>query len=255
MLKRLARLLPGAGRATPPATLPAGMRVYAVGDIHGRHDLLQRLRERIHADACAQPAAEMHLIYLGDYIDRGPDSRAVIEQLTEPPPAPLIQTCLMGNHEYALLGFLEAPEAHGGWLRYGGLATLLSYGIGPVDLGTAAALAALAERLHEQLPEHHRRFLRQLDTHRVIGDYLFVHAGIQPGVPLRAQSPLDLMTIKAPFINSTKRHPYRVVHGHHITPEPDIRPNRIGIDTGAYASGRLSCVVLEGEALRIIDTR
>lgn len=240
---------------SPPPEVPAGQRVYAVGDIHGRYDLLRTLLERIEEDAACHPDTERTLVYLGDYIDRGPDSRQVVEHLVTTRPSGLRSVFLMGNHEESLLGFLDDPEAYAGWLSYGGLATLVSYRIDPGPPMAGLPLLDLAEELLARIPGHHLTFLRRLQEAYVLGDYLFVHAGIRPGVPIELQSRQDLLWIRGDFLRSTAPHPKVIVHGHNISEEPEIKANRIGIDTGAYASGCLTCVVLEGRSRSFIDTR
>lgn len=252
LLKRRGR---DAEEETDPSRIPDNTRVYAIGDIHGRYDLLCALEGRILEDAARHPDKERILVYLGDYIDRGAESREVIEHLSGSQSSGVRSVFLMGNHEQSMLGFLEDPMGYAPWLHYGGLATLGSYGIDPPPFGTDSQLEALAEALREALPAHHLAFLSQLRDYYVLGDYLFVHAGIRPGVPIEAQSRGDLLWVRGAFLESSKRHPKIVVHGHNIADEPQVRPNRIGIDTGAYASGRLTCLVLEGESRQFIDTR
>ncbi|MBK1705933.1 hypothetical protein CKO40_15560 [Halochromatium glycolicum] len=237
-----------------PARAPEEMRLYVVGDIHGRADLLEPLQARIEADAARYPDRDRWLIYLGDYVDRGPQSREVLECLSRPPAAALNRCCLMGNHEQAMLGFLADPLAGAHWLEFGGLATLSSYQVAP-PTPDADGLLEAAAALRAALPAHHLAFLEQLELSRRFGDYLFVHAGIRPGVPLEAQAPQDLLWIREPFLSARKPHPLMVVHGHHVSVAVDVRANRIGVDTGAYATGRLSCLVLEGTGRWLLDTR
>jgi serine/threonine protein phosphatase 1 len=230
------------------------MRIYAVGDVHGRADLVQRLLGQIEADAAQHPDKDRRLVLLGDYVDRGPQSREVLELLSTFEGSGLSACFLMGNHEQAMLGFLADPVAMAQWFEYGGLETLASYGIAApareVDdlLETAAALRAA-------LPAHQLAFLEGLELSRRFGDYLFVHAGIRPEVPLEAQEPRDLMWIRETFLSYDKPHPLMVVHGHHVTDGVDARANRIGVDTGAYATGCLSCLVLDGAQRWVMDTR
>lgn len=227
-----------------------GTRVYAIGDIHGRLDLLMTLREQIADDARAAGAADNVLVYLGDYVDRGPDSRGVLDALIGAPLPGFRTIHLKGNHEVLLLAFLAEPErAAKVWLHNGGEETLASYGIstrGSADEVRAAFAAAL--------PPPHLTFLQGLALHHVEGGYLFVHAGIRPGVPLERQVEEDLLWIRGPFLNSTADHGHLVVHGHTPADEPAIRPNRIGIDTWAYATGTLSCLVLWDAERRILRT-
>ncbi|MFM2043858.1 MAG: hypothetical protein RLY86_2434 [Pseudomonadota bacterium] len=239
-----------------PGAVPAGQRLYAVGDIHGRSDLLDRLLERIRADAAAAPKGVQHtLVLLGDYIDRGPDSRGVVDRLSAGPPPGFGLICLMGNHEETMLRFLAERGTGPGWLRIGGGDTLAGYGIDPpatADLpeGFARAQSALAAAL----PPRHMGFLRGLRLYLRLGGYLFVHAGIRPGVPLERQRRDDLLWIRDPFLSSSVDHGMVVIHGHTVTPVPDRRANRIGIDTGAWASGVLTACVLEGTEQRFLST-
>lgn len=252
------------GRAEPAraAAVPHGLRLYAVGDIHGRLDLLDRLLDEIITDAetaeAASPGGTMnYLVFLGDYVDRGPDSAGVVERLAEGPPPGFGAFYLKGNHEAAMVRFLTDLRAGPAWLRFGGEATLHSYGLtapDPSDPLFAAHLQRLQERLHTVLPPRHLAFLTGLRSSLAIGGYLFVHAGIRPGVPVEEQQEDDLLWIREDFLDSPADHGPVVVHGHTITTSPDVRPNRIGIDTGAYATNRLTCLVLEGTERRFLST-
>ncbi|MBY0432260.1 MAG: serine/threonine protein phosphatase [Rhodospirillales bacterium] len=244
----------------PPATgphLPSGIVIYAVGDIHGEARLLASMLRHIEADA--QPALDAglkcRLVFLGDYIDRGPDSRGVIELLLAMPPSGFSLTCLMGNHEAALLAFLKDPAAGPPWLSFGGVETLLSYGLpdGARGIRDPACLRALRDALAERLPEAHRDFLAGLPPFLEQGDYAFVHAGVVPGRPLNRQRADDLMWIREPFLSSPDWHGHMIVHGHSIVKTPQFHWNRIAVDTGAYASGVLSGVVLVGGEARPIQ--
>ena len=236
-----------------PAEAPSGSRLYVVGDIHGRLDLLLRLYERIVEDAGKKPDGERQVFFLGDYIDRGPSSRQVLDFLIEPGGERLPVTHLLGNHEAMLLQFLEDSSVGEEWLAYGGLATLMSYGVNLKGEGsTDQKLAAAQRALNENLPAGHKEFLRGLPTHATAGDYFFVHAGVRPGIPLNRQRDSDLIWIRDEFLASQDFHGKIIVHGHSYKTEPEVRPNRIGIDTGAYATGRLTCLVLEGQNLRFL---
>lgn len=246
--------------ATAPTRgwLPPGMRVYAVGDIHGRVDLLDALLERIREDAESLPrGGRGRVVFLGDYIDRGNQTRAVIERLmglAEVLPG-LEASFLRGNHETTMLQFLDDLTAGPGWLTYGGVNTLISYGVrAPVDVPPRNRLATVQQQLRLALPADHLAFLRRLPPYLAIGTYLFVHAGIRPGMPLEEQKDEDLVWIRHDFLKSGEDHGVIVVHGHTIAMAAESLPNRIGIDTGAYATGRLTAVVLEGEQRRFIDT-
>jgi serine/threonine protein phosphatase 1 len=249
------KLFRGGRKARPARScVPDGVRAYVVGDVHGRSDLLSRLLPRIAADAAGADATRRIAVFLGDYVDRGLDSRGVIETLSGNPLPDFESIHLKGNHEAALIDFLRTPSRGREWLGFGGVATLASYGI---HLGAAPSqerLADAAERLAAAMPDHHRRFLDGLALHAALGDYLCVHAGIRPGVPLDRQQERDLLWIRDEFLDSDADHGRVVVHGHSVSPEPEIRPNRIGIDTGAFATGRLTCLVLEGEARRFLPT-
>jgi serine/threonine protein phosphatase 1 len=236
-----------------PAQIPPGLRIYAIGDVHGRADLLRQMHERISEDARSSPAVEKRIIHLGDYIDRGSASRDVLEMLMTPRSDGIQTTHLLGNHEAMLLQFLDDTGIGPEWLAYGGLATLMSYGVQPKRDGSVEQKLAVAQQeLREKLPPSHRQFLAALPTHQSFGDYFFVHAGVRPGVPLDQQSDADLIWIREEFLQSADFHGKIVVHGHSYKTEPEILHNRIGIDTGAYATGRLTCLVLEGTDYRFL---
>ena len=237
------------------AWLPRGIRIYAIGDIHGRADLLTSLLDEIRRDAGRNPGYTDYLIYLGDYVDRGLQSRQVLDLVSAPPPPGFGTIHLRGNHEQAMLDFLEDETAGANWLHFGGVQTLFSYDIHLPERGVdAMVLAEARRRLAAALPPAHLSFLTHLRYAMAIGGYFFVHAGIRPGVPLDRQAPEDMLWIREEFLSSRVDHGKIVVHGHTITDEPDIRPNRIGIDTGAYASGHLTCLVLEEDRQRFLST-
>ena len=251
----LARLL-RRGRGEPAeAKIPEGKRVYAVGDIHGRVDLLLEIHGMIEADADTAAGAGT-VVYLGDYIDRGLDSREVIDVLLDRPVPDVDAVHLRGNHEEMLLRFLEDPREAALWLDYGGAETLLSYGVaGAVgSMNTEEGVLAWRDGLARNIPERHLDFLRGLTDSFEMGDYFFVHAGIRPGIPIEEQNPDDLLWIRKEFLVSKVDHGRVIVHGHSIRKEPEIRRNRIGIDTGAYASGVLTCLVLDGGERRLLRT-
>jgi serine/threonine protein phosphatase 1 len=239
--------------------VPPGTRVYAIGDIHGRADLLDQLLDRICQDARLSRAGRRVLVFLGDYIDRGPASRQVIERVIAGPPsgpgwAGFHWVGLRGNHEDAMLRFLDDPRAGPVWLMNGGTAMIDSYAGGDAALDMDD-MPRLQERLRRRLPEEHRAFLAGLPLSHVEGDYFFAHAGVRPGIPLDRQDPEDLMWIRQAFLGSSADFGKVVVHGHTITPVPEIRSNRIGIDTGAYRTGRLTALVLEGAERRFLEAR
>lgn len=236
------------------ARTPPGVRIYAVGDIHGRADLLEQLQSQIAQDTAKHPDKALQLIYLGDYVDRGPQSREVLELLTKRQLPGVATRFLLGNHDQVMLDFLREPLAGGYWFNLGGLATLVSYAVGdwtadPDDPAeTAAALRAA-------LPPHHHAFLQGLELSHCVGDFFFVHAGIRPAIPIAQQQARDLIWIRERFLSYTKPHPFVVVHGHHVSATVELCSNRIGIDTGAYATGRLSCLILDGAQRMLLDTQ
>ncbi len=254
MFEGLRRRAARADATRPAAEAPPGARIYAIGDIHGRSDLLDRMHGMIRADSADRPEAEKIVVYLGDYVDRGDDSRGVIDRLIAHPLQGFRAVALRGNHEAFLLRFLEDPEVGPAWVSNGGDATLYSYGVDWRQALGDGDLAALSRALGAALPPDHLAFLQNLALSDVEGDYLFVHAGIRPGVELEAQSPDDMMWIRGEFLDSGLDHGRVVVHGHTITEEPELRANRIGIDTGAFASGKLTCLVLDGATRRILQT-
>lgn len=237
------------GRAPAPEEFH---RIYAVGDVHGRADLLDQLLETIVRDS-ESAQSTCSLVFVGDYVDRGSDSRGVIDRLLHPLEG--FEThYLRGNHEQAMLDFLENPSSYRSWRRFGAGETLQSYDIEPpADNDEAAAIAARDE-LAERLPAAHLEFLRNLGSFVQIGDYHFVHAGVRPGVPLEEQSLEDMMWIRDEFLNSEENFGKIVVHGHTPTERPVCRSNRIGIDTGAFATNCLTAVVLDGVGARFLST-
>jgi serine/threonine protein phosphatase 1 len=229
-------------------------RVYVIGDIHGRDDLLAAMHARILADAADADDVERVVVYLGDYVDRGRRSFEVIDRLIAEPLPGFTMVALRGNHEDMMLDFLEGPPDPL-WLMNGGLATIASYGV-DIDWNDLALsrLDPLRDAFARAVPDSHRAFLDRLRLLHVNGDYLFVHAGVRPGRPLDRQEPRDLMWIRGPFLATDSDFGKRVVHGHTIVARPEVRANRIGIDTGAFHTGRLTCLVLQGESLRFLST-
>ena len=256
MLRRLFATRKGKPQGpTLDPRLPDGLRVYAVGDIHGRADLLRALLEKIASDARDAPAKKERLVYLGDYIDRGHESRQVIDVLLEGPPPGFEAIYLKGNHEETLLNFLQAPDFGYEWQHYGGLETLASYGV--TGLGarlTSEDFNQARDQFEEALPESHFAFFQALELSACFGDYFFAHAGVRPGVSLENQLSEDLLWIRAEFTRWRGSFGKVVVHGHSVTEEPELEPNRIGIDTGAYLTHRLTSVVLEGAEQRFLQT-
>lgn len=230
-----------------PGSLPDGLRVYAIGDVHGCLDRLLRVYEQIEADIALRPAGSALLIHLGDYVDRGADSAGVLRTLLAPPPAGVTQRLnLLGNHEAMMLDVLqnrdETSVAH--WMMNGGAQTLASFGLDPWSGADEWAARLQPEPLG---------LLRRLALVRRIGGYAFVHAGIRPGVPLAKQSAEDLLWIREPFLSSSVPAEAVIVHGHTPAQAPQVRPNRIGIDTGAVMGGVLTCAVLEGGRLGFLS--
>ncbi len=237
-------------------SVSSGRRVYAIGDIHGRADLLAQLDRQIQEDAANAPAGiKKTIIYLGDYVDRGLDSKGVIDFFLAAPQDDFERVYLKGNHEDILLRFLEDPSIGPNWFAIGGDATVLSYGIRiPTGLTTAQYHEYTWKEFRTRIPQDHLDFLSSLQLMYQAGDYVFVHAGIKPGVPLEQQDPNDLMWIRGEFLGSRKDHEKVVVHGHMLTNQPDIQAYRIGIDTGAFATNVLTCIVLEGVTQRFLST-
>lgn len=239
---------------TPPA-LPPNQMVYAIGDIHGRIDLLARLMKLIETDAAQHPEKKKELIFVGDYIDRGVDTKGVIDYLLTQLPPGMAKVFLRGNHDDAMLRFLKGELDHTqDWLMLGGTATLVSYGVNPFRASVMQDLKTLRRAVLDKVPEEHRQFLASTTIDCTRGDYYFVHAGVRPNVPLDKQTERDRMWIRHDFLGSAENFGKVVVHGHSILPEPDIHPNRIGIDTGAYATGILTCLVLHDTTHRFLST-
>jgi serine/threonine protein phosphatase 1 len=230
-----------------PASLPEGLRIYAVGDIHGCAARLDVLHGLMAEDAAKAPERRKVIVYLGDYVDRGPDSRGVIERLLGPPPFAAETVHLAGNHEALMLAALDDPgdlRAGALWQMNGGGAALASWGVDP---------EAPQERWAEAIPPAHLAWLRGLARSVRFGGYVFAHAGVRPGVPLARQDPEDLIWIREPFLSSTADHGAVVVHGHTPGREVVLRRNRIGLDTGAVFGGKLTCAVLWAGRLRLLQ--
>lgn len=231
----------------PAARGKADARAYAVGDIHGRLDLLEPLLAQIEADIADRPRKRNFVIFLGDLIDRGPNSAGVVERLRHWRPEGIRPIFLAGNHEEVVLRMLAGEKGIlPSWLKFGGLQTAESYGMDPASLKRLDEEAAL-QLFQAKVPRAHREFLEGFaDTFR-FGDYLFVHAGIRPGLPIEQQEPFDLRWIREPFLTDSKHHGFIVVHGHTIVERVEERANRIAIDTGAYQSGLLTALAIEDE--------
>ena len=241
-------------KSNPTPQAPRGYRAYAVGDIHGRLDLLDHLLALIGEDADQAPARKSLLIFLGDLIDRGPDSRAVVERLRTYRHHRLQPHFLAGNHEEVLLRLLAGERGIiDSWLKYGGGECLRSYGVDPASLARRSERSALAI-VRKAIPSSHAQFIGSFCDTVKLGDYLFVHAGIRPGIDLSLQSQTDLRWIRSPFLEHEEDHGLMVVHGHTICERVDNRRNRIGIDTGAYRTDVLTALAVEGDQRWIIDT-
>jgi len=232
----------------PSPSVPEGVRIYAIGDVHGRADLLDQLLARIDADLDRRPIGRAIQVFLGDYIDRGPASREVVDRLVERARSQEI-VFLKGNHEAYIVEFMHNPEILDQWRQLGGLETLMSYGFRPSISASSAEKMELAKVFSGGLPQDHHRFLEMLQSSFSCGDFFFVHAGIRPGIPLTQQTEDDLLSIRDDFLSSEEDFGKVIVHGHTPVHVPDIRPNRINIDTGAYATGRLTCLLIERDEL------
>lgn len=235
------------------ARLPDGLRIYAIGDIHGRADLLEVLSTRISADLVDFPHANATAIFLGDYIDRGLQSADVLSRLAGGD-FPLPFHALRGNHEEMLFNFLATPDYLEGWRYSGGLETLHSFGIDFREALMKRNHVAIRERAVKAIPEPSLRFVSSTVTSLTLGDYFFCHAGVRPGIALEAQKPADLLWIRDDFIRSRDLFEKMIVHGHTPVSEVDVQPNRINVDTGAYLTGKLSCLVLEDDTHRVLST-
>ncbi len=275
---------PPPGEPAPRAAAPEGTVVYAIGDIHGRADLLARLLAGIRADSRRRRVQRRVAVFLGDYVNRSPGCRDVVDLLLAPGLDGFEIVCLMGNVEQAMLRYLDGEmDIAINWLEYGGTDTAAAYGVacspprcwdehsleamrwhdgyqdvyGATTLphpGEIGALEATRHELAAALPPAHLAFFRGLRAMHREGGYCFVHAGIVPGVPLDEQAARDCMWIRRRFLDSEVDHGSVIVHGHSIAPEPEVRRNRIGIDTGAYKTGVLTCLVLEGEERSFLQT-
>ena len=245
----LSRLFPNRS-ARPVSRTPPDCVIWAVGDIHGRSDLADRLLQALRADLHAAGAGRKVVVFLGDYVDRGLDSRGVLNQLCNFAADPALEVhFIRGNHEDRMEAFLSDPAVGPSWCDYGGRDTLVSYGVSPPPMrGDPGAWVEASRALGEAMPEHHHAFLAEQELSVTIGDYFFVHAGARPGVPLINQAPYDLMWIRQPFLDHSAPFEHVVVHGHTPTEAVHSDARRIGVDTGAYATNVLSAVRLEGES-------
>ncbi len=231
--------------------------MYVFGDLHGRFDLLRALAALIGEDLAGHPIGETQIVGLGDYIDRGSESRAVIDLLVGQFFASHNVVCLKGNHEALLLDFLDRPAVVGPtWLQMGGWECLTSYGVDcRWQANGAEEFARIRQDFARQLPPEHIGFFSRLALSKVIGDYFFAHAGARPGVPLDRQTERDLLWIRGGFVDRDERFEKVIVHGHTAVAEPFVGRYRINLDTGAYATGRLTCMVLEADRRRFLEAR
>jgi serine/threonine protein phosphatase 1 len=235
-----------------PIALDKG-RAYVIGDIHGCSALLDRMVDLISRDLEANPAGDVVTVTIGDYIDRGPDSRGALDRLARNP-FPTQFIALKGNHEALFETFLSDPSVAEQWRRLGGLETLHSYRIPVTELMVGKNYEQASKALGKAVPEEHLEFLASLKTSMTVGRYFFCHAGVRPGIPLERQSDEDLLWIRDEFLKSKVDFGKVIVHGHTPTERAEVLPNRINIDTGAFATGRLTCVVLENSEPRFLTT-
>ena len=245
----------------PVYKTPDNMRIYAIGDIHGHASLLDKMHQAISKDLLREAPEKAHIVYMGDYIDRGPDSKGVIDRLIERRDRGdgVPKTFLKGNHESGMYEFMQYPET-AAWLNWGGIETLSSYDVRfeyPEAI-TASEKEQAMQAMHLTIPEEHFEFIDNLELSLTLGDYMFAHAGVDPFKHIYEQTENDLTRIRQPFLSWHKDPLYkplakRIVHGHTISEEPIIRPHRIGVDTGAYESGVLTAAVLEGEDVRFLQ--
>jgi serine/threonine protein phosphatase 1 len=241
----------------PPPSPTEGRVIYAIGDVHGRYELLKTLLTKILTD-CQEsaPGERPMVVFCGDYVDRGNQSAEVLEALIWLKQRADVEVhTLMGNHEQALKQFLDSPEETRGWLRFGGSATLTSYGVRvPQSDDDLPGLMAARDSLKERMPASHAQFLDELELMLVVGDYAFVHAGVRPGVPLAQQDEADLLWIRDEFLSAKGPFEKVIVHGHSWSGPAQVLKHRVGLDTGAYATGVLTAARLQDGAVRLLDT-
>lgn len=233
---------------------PEGMRLYAIGDVHGRLDLLTKMHSAIAEHLEREPAADWRIVHLGDYVDRGPDSAGVLDFLIAARSRDARVVALAGNHDVGFLDFLAAPDPEGLFAMNGGRQTALSYGL-DIDFADAATFAVDSAALQRRVPGAHRGFLEGLAFSLSLGDFFFCHAGIMPETPLDRQQPRDLVWIRQKFLAYDRLHPKIVVHGHTPTAEPELRANRVNVDTGAFATGVLTAFVVDGHDKTVMQVR
>jgi serine/threonine protein phosphatase 1 len=243
------------------ARAPEGVRLYAIGDVHGRLDLLAAMHRRIKAEIELHQPADWRVIHLGDYVDRGPDSKGVIDLLIEARASDPRYLMLAGNHDIGFLDFLDVPDPDGLFMTNGGSQTAQSYGVALAEAGSAwfgrsdSALRQGHATLVEAVPRSHIDFLQSLAFSVMLGDFFFCHAGVRPGVPLEQQVPQDLIWIRDVFHNHAGLYPKIVVHGHTPVPEAEVKANRVNVDTLAWQSGNLTALVVDGAEKNILTVR
>lgn len=233
---------------------PQDMRLYAIGDVHGRLDCLARMHELIAAEVARDRPADWRVIHLGDYVDRGPQSRQVLDLLVAARARDPRNIALMGNHDEGFLDFLADPAHDRLFVDFGGFDTAASYGV-LLDVRSRATLVESHRQLLDAMPDAHFSFLRDLQRSASFGDFFFCHAGVRPGVPLKAQNPHDLNWIRREFLDHPGLFEKVIVHGHTPVREPEARPNRVNVDTRAFETGRLTALVVEGREKRFLTAR
>lgn len=233
------------------ARAPDGMRLYAIGDVHGRFDLLSAMHDVIGEEIARDRPTDWRIIHLGDYVDRGPDSKGVLEFLVRRKAEDEHIVTLAGNHDVGFLEFLDTPDSRGLFANWGGDATARSYGV-EADFRDPLRFYNAHAALSRAMPTRHRRFLETLDFSASFGDFFFCHAGIRPGISLDAQKPDDLVWIREKFLTYAGLHPKIIVHGHTPQPEPEVLANRVNVDTLAYQSGVLTALSVDGAEKRIL---
>lgn len=233
------------------ARAPDGIRLYAIGDVHGRLDLIKRMHELIEQDLATTRPKDWRIVHLGDYVDRGPNSKGVLDFLIRRTEEDGRVLALAGNHDIGFLDFLDRPDINSLFVNYGGDATTRSYGVGP-DFRDRERLAFSHAALQRAVSDDHRYFLEDLPLFVEFGDFYFCHAGIRPGVALDAQRPEDLLWIRERFLNYPHLHPKVIVHGHTPHAEPQVLSNRVNVDTLAYHSGVLTALAVDGADKRLI---
>lgn len=243
----------GNGISFADAAAPEGVRLYAIGDVHGRFDCLMALHAMIAAEIERDRPADWRIIHLGDYVDRGPQSREVMQFLAEACAGDPHMLATLGNHDEGFLKFLADPEDAQLFLDYGGFDTCASYGV-VLDTGSRAALHESHRQMLAAMPESHLSFLRDRPRSVAFGDFFFCHAGVRPGVALDAQSPHDLIWIRREFLDHEGLYDKVVVHGHTPGAAAEVKPNRVNLDTKAFETGRLTALVIDGREKRFLTT-